>query len=91
MEIAKGAHTFEFGNYGALIVMAPEMKNTTHVMFSWDEGLTWDYEVVSKEEIIVENIMIEPSASSQKFMVFGFKQNDAMEGVAIHLDFTSMH
>ncbi len=55
---------YEFGNYGALIVMAPDMKPTKHVMYSWDEGLTWDYDVIGKEEIIVENIMIEPSASS---------------------------
>ncbi len=63
-EIAQGLHVYEFGNYGALIVMAPDMKPTKHVMYSWDEGLTWDYDVIGKEEIIVENIMIEPSASS---------------------------
>lgn len=44
--------------------MASDMQATKHVMYSWDEGLTWDYEVVSNYDIIVENIMIEPSASS---------------------------
>lgn len=44
--------------------MAPDMRNATHVMYSWDEGLTWDYEIFTNEEVIVENIMIEPSASS---------------------------
>lgn len=43
IEIAKGAHVYEFGNYGALIVMAPDMTPTKHIMYSWDEGLTWDY------------------------------------------------
>ena len=64
MEIAKGPHVYEFGNYGSLIVTAPDMRNATHVMYSWDEGLTWDYEIFTNEEVIVENIMIEPSASS---------------------------
>ena len=53
IEIAKGGHVYEFGNYGALIVMASDMQATKHVMYSWDEGLTWDYEVVSNEDIII--------------------------------------
>lgn len=35
--------------------------------------------------------MIEPSASSQKFIVIGFKQSDSVEGFVVHLDFTPLH
>ena len=52
-EIAKGSHVYEFGNNGALIVMAPDMNPTKHVLYSWDEGLTWDFETISNEDVVV--------------------------------------
>ena len=66
------------------------MRNTTTIMFSWDEGMTWDYETISDTPIVVENIMIEPSAGSQKFIVIGFYPT-TYEGVVVHLDFSGLH
>lgn len=41
-EIAKESHIYEIGDHGAIIVMAPDQRATRHVLYSWNEGLTWN-------------------------------------------------
>lgn len=41
-EVAKGSHIYEFGDHGGIIVMANDEAEVTEVMYSWNEGLTWE-------------------------------------------------
>jgi hypothetical protein len=53
-EIRKGHHIYAFGDRGGLIVMAKAHVMTTELLYSWDEGLSW--ESIEIPKIIVTNI-----------------------------------
>ena len=40
-EVRKGVHIYEFGNHGAVLVMASVNSETNQVIYSLDEGKTW--------------------------------------------------
>ena len=48
-EVAKGSHIYEFGDHGALIVMANDMHETSSVSYSWNEGASWHSFQFSRE------------------------------------------
>lgn len=86
-EVRKGEYIYEFGDHGAIILMADSQKATNALLYSWNEGLTWE-KLALEESLEVENIVIEPTATSQKFLVYGEKDG---KGVVIALDFTTFH
>jgi Sortilin, neurotensin receptor 3,/Sortilin, neurotensin receptor 3, C-terminal len=87
VEVKKGVYIYEMGDHGAIIVMADSQKATDKIYYSWNEGLKWEYLQIDSE-IEVENIIIEPTATSQKFLVYGEKNG---KGVTVSLDFSSYH
>ena len=93
-EVAKGSHIYEFGDHGALIVMANDQKATTTLKYSWNEGMSWESFEFTDRPMDVVNIIIEPTATSQNFVVYGAfrrKPNGEYEGVVISLDFGELH
>jgi len=92
-EVRKGSHIYEIGNHGSLIIMAPDQRATKVILYSWDEGLTWNEVNISRESMIVRNIIIEPTSTSQHFVIYGHTQNKkgVKQGVVIGIDFTSLH
>ena len=60
----KGSHIYEIGDHGGLIVMASDQEATNIILYSWDEGLSWEEFIFSEESIEVTNIIIEPSNTS---------------------------
>jgi hypothetical protein len=64
-EIRTGAHIYEIGDHGAIIVIARKGFQTTYVEFSWDEGESWEKLQISERELFVENVIIEPNSVSQ--------------------------
>ena len=87
-EVSKGSHIYEFGDHGGLIVMAYDEGETDSILYSWDQGVNWKSLKISENPIQVENIIIEPEAVSQKFIVYGWEDN---AGVLIYLDFAELH
>ena len=95
-EVAKGSHIYEFGDHGGLIVMANDVKATDTVFYSWNEGLSWTPFVFTQKPVEIDNIIIEPSATSQKFMIYGSRtsetdKNSEPVGVVYFLDFGELH
>jgi len=89
MEVAKGSHIYEFGDHGALIVMAYDEGSTDRLLYSWDQGVSWKELKISDTPIQIENIIIEPEATSERFVVYGW-QDDSV-GVMIYVDFSELH
>ena len=52
-EVAKGSHIYEFGDHGAIIVMANDMHETSSISYSWNEGATWHSFQFSREWMIL--------------------------------------
>lgn len=91
-EIRKGSHIYEIGDHGAIIVIAEDTKPTNQIHYSWDEGLTWEDLTISDDKLMVRNIIIEPSSTSQHFILYGeTNKNGEKKGVVIGLDFSSLH
>ncbi|GBG30812.1 Vacuolar protein sorting/targeting protein 10 [Hondaea fermentalgiana] len=90
-EIRKGSHIYEIGAHGELILMARDDQPTTSLIYSWDHGKTWTEIQFSQQPMDVENIIVEPSAVSRVFHIFGFSAGSSEKGVIITLDFSGLH
>merc|ERR1711959_318122 len=75
-------------------VMADDVNPTTDVEFSWDEGLSWETRRIASKPIMVDNVIIEPSSISTRFVVYGTyvaPEGEDVAGVLISLDFSTFH
>lgn len=87
VEAHKGAFIYEFGDHGGLLVMADDIRKTKQVVFSWNEGKSWyDFEL-SDYPMMVDNVVIEPNATSTKFLLYGTRGDS---GAMYHLDFEAL-
>ena len=83
-----GSHIYEYGDHGAVIVIADDRKASTEVYYSWDEALTWNELHFSDTPTEIENIVIEPQATSQVFVMYGTRGE---QGVLFQADFSNLH
>lgn len=71
-EIAKGAHIYEFGDSGGVIVMTKHGLHTATdtLLYSLDEGLNWEEErFTTGEAVDIYNIRVEPDNQGKKFVI----------------------
>ncbi len=87
-EVRKGSHIYEFGDHGGLLVMADDTTLSHSVWYSWDSGHSWTELIISDFAFQIENIIIEPTATSQVFIVYGWHENS---GVLVYLNFGELH
>jgi len=87
-QITSEAHMFEFGDHGGLIVLVDDEKPTDYVLYSTDEGRTFQklYFQESNQLIRVTLITTEPESTSMRFLLFGTRE-ETKKPVAIYLDF----
>jgi hypothetical protein len=91
-EIKKGSHIYEIGDHGALILIAEDGNPTNEIFYSWDEGLTFEPLKISDEKFLIRNIIIEPTSTSQHFVIYGESQSKgSTKGVVIGIDFSGLH
>ena len=83
-----GSHIYEYGDHGAIIVIADDRRASTEVHYSWDEALTWNELHFSDRPTEIENIVIEPQATSQVFIMYGTRGE---QGVIFQADFSFLH
>jgi len=91
-EVRKGSHIYEIGDHGALILIADDQNPTKEILYSWDEGMTWETLKISDEKFLIKNIIIEPTSTSQHFVIYGeSNKKGKTKGIAIGVDFTGLH
>lgn len=88
-EVKKGSWIYEYGNHGGLVVIADMSKPSTNIEYTSDEGKTWFALQISDTPVHIENILIEPDASSTKFVVYGTRS--AGKGFLRKVDFGALH
>lgn len=88
MEAHKGAYIYEFGDHGGVIVMADDLKKTTEVVFTWNEGQSWYDFKVSKTPFEVDNIITEPNLTATTFVMFGAREEGV--GVLYYMKFDAL-
>lgn len=70
--VAKGAHIYEFGDWGSILAMAKHAPagEATEVLFSLDHGKCWSSVQLSRS-IEVRNIVTDPRGAGRRFLLFG--------------------
>lgn len=51
---------YEIGDRGGIIVMGRDDKAVDRIIYSWDEGLTWEEIIISNKTFMIQNIVTEP-------------------------------
>jgi hypothetical protein len=91
-EIKKGSHIYEIGDHGALILIADDRNPSSEIFYSWDEGLSFEPLKISEEPFMIKNIIMEPTSTSQHFIIYGeYKNKGVSKGVVIGVDFSGLH
>ena len=52
--VQEGAHKYEFGDQGSILVIADDEEATDHVHYSYDGGATWFVKIARKLELIFQ-------------------------------------
>lgn len=68
-EIKKGAHHWEFGDHGSVIVVVSSDKATNYITYSLDAGDTWKDYVFTQDNILISDIVTVPHDSALRFLL----------------------
>lgn len=93
-EVRKGAHFFEIGDNGGLIVLVDDENPTSEVHYSTDMGTHWaSYRFTTDGDIRIENVIAEPEGTGRKIVLYGRRSSTTgLRGdyVVSYLDFTNV-
>ena len=92
-EIRLGAHMYEFGDRGAILVIVNDEDPTDHIRYSWDEGATWTTFIFSPVKMRVRWLTTEPDSTSMLFLLYGeiTSTTTATEYRTVQIDFSGLH
>lgn len=86
-----GAHLYEFGNQGAIIVAVDDEDTTSHIRFSIDHGKTWTKTDLG-EKIRAKILTTVPDSTTLKFLLMGSRGTGSKsEWVILKIDFEGLH
>eukprot|EP00005_Dracoamoeba_jomungandri_P000043 CAMPEP_0174250240 /NCGR_PEP_ID=MMETSP0439-20130205/471_1 /TAXON_ID=0 /ORGANISM="Stereomyxa ramosa, Strain Chinc5" /LENGTH=806 /DNA_ID=CAMNT_0015330259 /DNA_START=57 /DNA_END=2477 /DNA_ORIENTATION=+ len=85
-EIAKGDHLFEFGDHGAVTLIAKSFEQTTDLLYSYNDGIDVSTCQFTDEAVNVLDIVIEPENTARTFLVHTEKDGLSM---LFHVDFST--
>lgn len=91
--VKKGQWTWTFGDQGSIVVLAQQETRTKTVVYTLDEGKTWNDYTFSDEEVWIDDITTLRSGSSRNFLLWGHKGKEKKKGdelLTVNLDFTGL-
>ncbi|CAG8513439.1 13693_t:CDS:10 [Funneliformis mosseae] len=65
-----GAHLYEFGDSGSIIVIVDNEQPTDRILYSYDRGENWN-EHLLKDNIRARFLTTDPDSTTKKFLLFG--------------------
>jgi hypothetical protein len=97
-----GNYIYDIADHGALIVASKLAEETQSIEFTWDYGKSWETVNIATKPFHIQNIITEPSATSQHFIVYGKQSHKAMNeeeeeaetkdlAAVVYVDFTKLH
>lgn len=87
-EVAKGVHQWEYGDQGTILVLVPYSKATTELIFSTDEGTSWQTYKFSEKPVAVLDLATIPTDTARKFVIFTSSEDDLSKFQVHSIDFT---
>ncbi|EPQ27080.1 uncharacterized protein PFL1_05364 [Pseudozyma flocculosa PF-1] len=88
-EVHKDAHRWEFGDQGSIIILVNDEDATDTVLYSLNEGLTWESYNFGQKLRVVE-ILTVPEDTHRKFLLLGSPTGSSGHTVAVYLDFSAL-
>lgn len=89
-EVHKGPYTWEFGDQGGIIVAVKDDASTQELLYSEDQGSTWQSYKFYDTPLIIEDIATVPSDTSRRFLLIA-RKGDSDDRLVIRLDFSALH
>jgi hypothetical protein len=89
-----GSHSYDITNHGALVLLVDNVEATNQLVFSWNEGQTWNtcnFSDPRSGSIEVEGVTSEPGALRPEFLLYGRRRVPQEVGILVHVDFTGLH
>ncbi|KRW98331.1 Cyclic nucleotide-binding protein [Pseudocohnilembus persalinus] len=79
-QVEQGSHIYEIGDQGSVVVMASDQQATNFIIYSIDDGQTWQKYQFQDQKIEVINIVTDPENKGLHFLILG-KQVDQSTGL----------
>lgn len=92
-QVKKGAHLYEFGDMGAILVLVDNEEPTNKLWYSWNEGKNWESFQFNLDPIRVTTLTTEAESTTQSFLLIGTEVSDKSNTaiVTFKIDFTNLH
>jgi len=90
--VAQGSYIYEFGDHGAVLLIGKNKVPTSEIMFSWNEGFTWETCKVFENDLQLVNIMSGSGpayGTTLQFIAYGNLPTG--QTVLVQLDFSELH
>ncbi|KAI7972263.1 hypothetical protein EIK77_003687 [Talaromyces pinophilus] len=88
-EVKKGNYLWEYGDQGSVLVIVDAGQPTREILFSTDEGDTWEAYQFSDKEVSVLDLSTVPSDTSKNFLIWGTEAGSE-KLVTVNLDFSGL-
>ncbi|KDN45461.1 Oligoxyloglucan reducing end-specific cellobiohydrolase [Tilletiaria anomala UBC 951] len=88
-EVRKGAHRWEFGDQGSIIVLVDDEGPTDHFVYTLDEGLSWKTHSFG-DKLRIRSIVTGPFDRRRKFVLLGQQPHSSSHTTAVHIDFSQL-
>ncbi|GAC97923.1 hypothetical protein PHSY_005511 [Pseudozyma hubeiensis SY62] len=88
-EVHKDAHKWEFGDQGSIIVLVNDEQATDTVLYSLNEGVTWESYAFG-EKMRISQILTVPEDTHRRFILLGTPSGSAVKSAAVYLDFSAL-
>ncbi|KAF9211069.1 vacuolar protein sorting/targeting protein PEP1 [Podila verticillata] len=93
-EILHGAHQYDFGDHGSIILLIKDDEvPTDHVIYSMDHGQSFQQYEFSKDKFVIRDIVAKPNGIGKSFLLFAVppagSPNQARH-VIIQIDFEGL-
>ncbi|KAF3919799.1 Sortilin [Dactylellina cionopaga] len=89
VEVHKGSYMWEYGDQGSIIAVVKQDEPTKIILYTLDEGATWEEYQFSDTSVNVFDISSVPSDTSRRFIVWA-KENGADKFSATMVDFSGL-
>lgn len=89
-ESHKGPYQWEFGDQGSIVVIVKDGEPTDRVLYTLNEGRTWEEHIFASQKMYIRDITTVPSDSSRRFLLFARPDDDGDHMKTIALDFSGL-
>lgn len=90
-EIAKGAHMWEYGDRGTVLVLIKTTESTNSLLYSLDDGFTWNLFKFTDNAVTVVDLATAVDDDSRQFLIFAKLDKESAASRTIEVDFTRVY